>query len=301
MRNFNSLMMVAVATVALSACAQQYTDQEVGYLGSRDDIVVSNTEQAAKAKIETTREAVKTTTASAVKAVSEPVNEVSLASKSSASTVLSPAAGSAPLPSTATGNVPPNARAGECYAKVLIPAKVETSTERFQVSEEQKVLDRIIPARYETKTERVKVREARKYWKSGHGPITKVNEVTGEILCLVEEPAEYKTIEKRVLVAPEQPKYKMVPAKFDTVTREKIVQAERWEWRRILCQTNLSDSAIMKIQRALNAKGSNVAVDGRLGNDTLNAINRYQLKNGLASRGITYETLSHLGVALTGA
>lgn len=296
MRNFNSLMMVAVAAVSLSACTQTYADQEVGYLGSRDDIVVSNTAKAAQAKIETTRESVETTTAAAVKQVSEPVHEVSMASKS-----IAPAAGAPAMPAGATGDVPPNARAGECYAKVLIPAKVERKTERFQVSEEQKVLDRIIPARYETKTERVKVREARKYWKSGHGPITKVNEVTGEILCLVEEPAEYRTIEKRVLVAPEQPKYKMIPAKFDTVTRENIIQAERWEWRRILCQTNLSSAAIMQIQRGLNAKGSNIAVDGRLGNDTLNAINRYQLKHGLASRGITYETLNHMGVALTGA
>ncbi len=345
MRNLNSLLMVAVAAVALSACNSGLGSDEVGYLGTRDDIIVNNSgttqvaktvaEETAKAKIET----VKASTTEKVDAVTEvkigetlaeaidvpeaktvtqkvsvdgqpmktvtmkePVTTQRVSSIATNNTTDVVSASTTPaLPSGATGDIPPNAKPGECYAKVLIPAVTETKTERFQVSEEQKVLDRIIPAKYEITTERVKVKEARQYWKAGHGPITKVNEVTGEILCLVEEPAEYKTIEKRVLVSPEKPQYKTIPAQFDTITSQNIIKSESWEWRRILCETNLSTAAIMQIQRGLNAKGYNLAVDGKLGSSTMDAINSYQLKNGLASRGITYETLNHMGVSLAGA
>ena len=158
----------------------------------------------------------------------------------------------------------------------------------------------MIPAQYETKTERVKVKDARKYWKSGKGPITRVDQVTGEILCLVEEPAEYRTVTKQVLITPEKPVYTTLPAQFDTVTKRNMIEAERWEWQRILCETNLSNSAIRNIQGALNQKGYAVNIDGVLGQSTLNAINSYQLTHGLASRGITYETLTHMGVSLAG-
>ncbi len=307
MRNFKTILMVAAAVTTLAAC--NYGDQDMGYLGDRNDIIVSNNGVKEAVKMEAKAE-MASAKAEGMKVASDTMEaemktavvteRVSTTTTDTTNSTITPAAG-APMPSGAQGDIPPNARPGECYAKVLIPAVSETATQRIQVAEEQKVLNRIIPAKYETTTERIKIKEARQYWKAGHGPITKKNEVTGEILCLVEEPAEYKTIEKRVLVTPEQPEYKTVPAQFETVTQKKIIQAESWEWRRILCETNLGQSAIMQIQRGLQSKGYNVTADGRLGTETLNAINSYQLKNGLASRGITYETLNHMGVSLTGA
>jgi len=310
MRNLKSLLLVAAASTTLVACAG-YGDSDMGYLGSRDDILVSGSaatanvaEDSMKAKIETVKEnAADMLDVNPMDTVDMKVADtaqVITQKTSSVTTTPQPAMVKTPaMPSGAQGDIPPNARPGECYAKVLIPAVTETKTKRFQVSEEQKVLDRIIPAKYETKTERIKVKEARQYWKAGTGPITKKNEVTGEILCLVEEPAEYRTIEKRVLISPEKPVYKTLPAQYDTITKKNIIKSESWEWRRILCETNLSSNAVSRIQRALNTKGYNIAVDGVLGQDTLSAVNRYQLKNGLASRGLTYETLSHLGVSLS--
>ena len=357
MSSFKSLLMVAVVTVSLAACSG--SDDDMGYLGSRDDIIINNAgstqvaetavkvetqtaaadietavevgaqeakadmetavevgAQEAKADMETAvevgaQEAKADMQAAVVpetKTISkdgQPMETVTMGLEtekaSSETSTISPSAGATSVPTGATGDVPPNARPGECYAKVLTPAITESTSERIQVSEEQKVLDRIIPAKYQTTTERVKVKEARQFWKAGKGPITKKDEVTGEILCLVEEPAEYKIIEKRVLVSPEKPEYKMVPARFETVTKQNIIKAESWEWRRILCETNLSSTAITQIQRALNMKGYNVAPDGKLGSATMDAINNYQLKNSLASRGITYETLDHMGVTLTGS
>jgi hypothetical protein len=204
-------------------------------------------------------------------------------------------------PSGGAGDVPPNAKPGECYAKVLIPAVTDNQSERVQVSEEQQVLKRIIPAKYEVQTERVLVKEARQYWKAGQGPITRKDEVTGEIMCLVEEPAVYKTIEKRVLIEPEKPEYTTVPAQFETVTKTNVIKPESWEWRRILCETNMGPNSIERIQSALRSKGYDIAVDGQMGSETMNALNSYQIKNGLATKGITYETLNHLGVRLMGA
>jgi len=369
MRNHKLLAVMAVATITVSACSSNENDM---FLGSRDDIIVNNNgmtkaaaETAVKSKIETAKmdaqakvkseaqninimppeTAVVTDGVNTAKTVvMEKAQEV-MSSDTSSETTMSVAA---PMPAGASGDIPPNARPGECYAKVLIPAvkqtksarvqvseekkvlnriipaRYEVQTERIQVSEEQRVLNRIIPARYEVKTERILVSPARQYWKAGHGPVTKKNEVTGEIMCLVEEPAKYKTIEKRVLVeeekpeyktvpaqfktiekrvlvAPEKPEYRIVPAQFETITKNEIVRPESWEWRRILCETNMGTNSIQRIQQALRSKGYSIAVDGRLGNETMNALNSYQRKNGLATRGITYETLESLGVQLVGA
>lgn len=373
------LSTVAVASLSLGACGANDTDS--AYLGSRDDIIINNRnlpKEAVKAeaqkKIETVKvdaqaaaaekiriaaqekalmeakakvEGAKISTAEGIKTMK--TTPLGIVEDAPAHVTTSAAATPVPAaPSGSQGDVPPNAKPGECYAKVLIPAvrettnervqvseerkvlarivpaKYEIQTERVQVSEEKKVLARIIPARYETTTERVLITPARTFWKPGHGPVTRKNEVTGEIMCLVEEPAvyknvekrvlvteekpeykilpaEFKTIEKRVLVSPEKPEYRLMPAQFDTITRTNVVQQESWEWRRILCETNLGTDSVSRIQRALNAKGYRIAVDGKLGNETLSALSAYQRKNSLATRGITYETLEHLGVRLIGA
>lgn len=215
-----------------------------------------------------------------------------------------PVMASAPAPMAPvdnTGDVPPNAKPGECYAKVLIPAVTETITENVKVAEEQEVLARIVPAKYKIEQEKVLVREARQYWKPGTGPKQKVDQTTGEIMCLVEEPAVYKTIERRVLVEPEKPEYKTMPAQFEKLSKTLVVQPARQEWRRILCETNVTAGVIAQIQKALNAKGLDAGpIDGKLGGKTMNALRKYQSKNSLGG-GLTYETLDHLGVSLAGA
>ncbi len=126
--------------------------------------------------------------------------------------------------------LPPNAKAGECYARVFVPntykkvtetvlkhaasERIETSPPKYQTVEETKLAkeasERLevvpatygwvteevmvtpasynlieVPATYETVTEKILVREAHLEWKKGSGPIQKINEATGEIMCLV--------------------------------------------------------------------------------------------------------------------
>jgi hypothetical protein len=184
----------------------------------------------------------------------------------------------------------PNARAGECYAKVfipptyttdsqrilkraaqerieIIPARYETGEETVTVREASKKLE-IVPATYETveervlvrpeskrlvevpavygdETERVLKRAAYTTWKPGRnaaagaGAGAKVRETRGsgeDILCLVEVPAEYETVTKRVMKTPPSTREEVIPAEYATVkktvmktppsTREVVIPGE---------------------------------------------------------------------------
>lgn len=169
--------------------------------------------------------------------------------------------------------IPPNAKPGECYARVfvppsyqmkpqrvvereeserveVIPGKYEWTTKRVLVREASEKLE-VIPPKYDWKTERVLVKPAVKriqtvpakyrtvtekviekpahtVWKKGTGLITKIDEETGEIMCLVEVPATYKTVKKRTLVSPETTKEVVVqPAKYETVRKRVLVSPAR--------------------------------------------------------------------------
>ncbi len=164
---------------------------------------------------------------------------------------------------------PPNAKPGECFARVLIPAKYElqkeqilakeasenvtiipakytTTTKKILVKEAgerliavpatyKKVTEKVlvreaserlitVPATYETIREKILVKDAHTAWKKGRGPVEKLNNLTGEILCLVNVPAQYKTVTKKVLKTPVSTKSSPIPAKYKTVSRTVLDQ-----------------------------------------------------------------------------
>lgn len=189
--------------------------------------------------------------------------------------------------------LPPNAKPGQCFARVYTPPTYRTDNEKVlkaegydvieitpavygteaktvMTNEATEVLEVIpavygwkeeqvlvspeitelqrVPAEYGIKEDQLLVKPAHSIWKKGSGPITKVNESTGEIMCLVEVPAVYETVKKRVLVSPEATKQvvvkdavyktvktkvvkepartvsKVIPAEYDTVTVNKLVK-----------------------------------------------------------------------------
>ena len=74
------------------------------------------------------------------------------------------------------------------------------------------------------------------------------------------------------------------------------------EWKRILCDTNITQATVMQIQKALEAKGFSVGkVDGKFGRMTSAALRAYQAKNKLPVGNLSYETLEHLGISPAGA
>jgi hypothetical protein len=106
---------------------------------------------------------------------------------------------------------PPNPKAGQCYARVLIPAKYQTVSEQVVKSEAAERIE-IIPARYETGTETVLVKEAS----------TKLEIV----------PAVYGEVEERVLVKPASTKIVEVPAVYETVTERVLDKPAHTAWKK---------------------------------------------------------------------
>jgi len=162
---------------------------------------------------------------------------------------------------------PPNAQPGECYARVLVPAKFDTVSERVvkrEATEEVKVIpgkfewveervltkeanetltvvpavyrwveERImvepastrlvaVPAELDTVTERVLDRPEQTVWKEGRGPIERIDNLTGEILCLVVEPATFKNVTRTIVRKPATTRSVDTPPVFKTVRKQVV-------------------------------------------------------------------------------
>jgi hypothetical protein len=192
---------------------------------------------------------------------------------------------------------PANAKAGECYAKVLIPAKYQTSAEEIMVQpatssfkktpavyreiekqilveeesyelvpvppiyemvpekvlvQPEQIIKSVIPATYRDEVKKILISPARVEWKVGRGAYEKIDTATGEIMCRVEIPAEFKevsqkvidqqartkeevipakyeTIERRVMKTPPTTRKKLIPAKYRTVKIKELVEPEKFE------------------------------------------------------------------------
>lgn len=103
-----------------------------------------------------------------------------------------------------------------------IPASYEVVEEKVLVKEASKKIIEV-PATYETVTEQVLVEPAKTVWKKGGGVIEKIDNTTGEVMCLVEVPAKYKTIEKQVIKTPATTREEEIPAVYKTVKVRKLV------------------------------------------------------------------------------
>ncbi len=281
-------------------------------------------------------------------------------------------AASAPAMSSASGDLyPPNARPGECYARMLIPGESRTVTEKVLKKEASERVEIVpatyktvtkrvlvkpetsklvsVPAKYGTKTERIQISEATTVWKKGAGTMaagagtgaaggssaaaivdrfgnqkiigSRVTD-TGELMCLVEVPAQYKTVTKTVLVSPATTKtvtspavYKTVevtelvtaaqekriaiPEEYGTVTRTEQVRGEQLTWVPVLCQVNMTTGNVTTLQSALKKNGCySCNVDGVMGPCTFRGAQCYAKKKGLpyGTNFVTVETIRALGL-----
>lgn len=281
-------------------------------------------------------------------------------------------AASAPAMSSASGDLyPPNARPGECYARMLIPGESRTVTEKVLKKEASERVEIVpatyktvtkrvlvkpetsklvsVPAKYGTKTERIQISEATTVWKKGAGTMaagagtgaaggssaaaivdrfgnqkiigSRVTD-TGELMCLVEVPAQYKTVTKTVLVSPATTKtvtspavYKTVevtelvtaaqekriaiPEEYGTVTRTEQVRGEQLTWVPVLCQVNMTTGNVTTLQSALKKNGCYACnVDGVMGPCTFRGAQCYAKKKGLpyGTNFVTVETIRALGL-----
>ncbi len=107
----------------------------------------------------------------------------------------------------------------------IIPAKYKWVEERVLVKPAD---ERIVtePAIYETVSEKVLDKPAHTVWKKGTGPIQRIDQATGEIMCLVEVPATYKTVTRKVLKTPATTKTIQTPAVYKTVKKRVVAEPE---------------------------------------------------------------------------
>ncbi|MDA9009027.1 peptidoglycan-binding protein [Alphaproteobacteria bacterium] len=111
----------------------------------------------------------------------------------------------------ALSSVPPNAKPGECWARVKILGKTQTVAEQVLVKPAGQEV-KIIPAQYGTVTDTVVVKEAE------------------ERLHTV--PATYRTIQQEIIVRPEARKVIPVPAKYDTVQEQVMISPAKQVWKK---------------------------------------------------------------------
>lgn len=104
---------------------------------------------------------------------------------------------------------PPDARPGQCFARVTLPARTETYQEQVLVegAREEK---RVIPARTQTRTKQVVVREERRR--------------------TVVEPPVYDTVTETVVVRPGYERTEVTPAQTRRIT-ERVVEPPRRVWK----------------------------------------------------------------------
>jgi len=116
----------------------------------------------------------------------------------------------------------------------VVPAEYRIVTESVVVSPAATRVDHIAPV-YETVTEQVVSRPAHSEWRrsfaSPDGPLPRGarEEPTGEVICLVEVPAEYATIQHRILREPGHDIESTSAAVIRQVTRQVIERPARVE------------------------------------------------------------------------
>jgi len=148
-----------------------------------------------------------------------------------------------------TAALPPNARAGECYAKVFVPPTFKTVSERVLVRDASETIE-VIPAKYEWVEERILLKDASTELvavgaefaarertmevNAGHTDwevnkdascVNPKEQPARDIFCLVNHPAQQRTIQTQAQVKPASVQTVCVPAQYQTVRREKLVSA----------------------------------------------------------------------------
>jgi len=113
----------------------------------------------------------------------------------------------------------------------------------------------------------------------------------------IQIPAEYRMVKVQKVVSAGKTERRVIPAEYSNVTRQVSKGQSRMDWRRTLCETNVTPDVVANIQTQLNSRNFSVgAVDGVYGRSTQQAVASFQAANNLPQGGLTYETLSALNI-----
>lgn len=106
---------------------------------------------------------------------------------------------------------------------IEVPAVYETVTERV-IDRPERIEKNIVPPVYETVTERIKIADATTRWEKGKKDPNCLSADPDDcrVMCLVEVPAQYRTVSKQVIKTPASVKEVTIPATYKTITRKVI-------------------------------------------------------------------------------
>jgi len=165
-----------------------------------------------------------------------------------------------------------SASVGACYREYYVAAKYEKTEKdilvkeeseeikvaaaQFEEAEETVVVTQASKKKvykapeYEVVEEKIEIEPAKAVWKKGDGPISKIDNSTGEIMCLVQVPAKYKVIKKTVLKTPSSIDLVEVPEETKAVKISKLVSDATVdkikipaEYKKVTLTNRVSDAA----------------------------------------------------------
>ncbi len=167
-----------------------------------------------------------------------------------------------------------DAKPGQCFSEFLKPAEYKTETQKL-LSKEASETIAINDPQYKWEEERVMIKEASSKlvevpaefqevqeqvlespayttWKVGKGPNQRVDNATGEIMCLVEVPAKYRTVTKRVLKTPASTQTVEIPAQYDTVRVSKLAEPAKQ-------QNNNTEAEYQTIEKRIKVSDAKIS------------------------------------------
>lgn len=141
-----------------------------------------------------------------------------------------PAPAPAPVkPAMSTNNMP-NAKPGECYAKVIRPPVYRTEQVKKLVKEAGERIE-IVPPVYKAVKVHVTTEEIQEVVPAVYETVTERVMVKPATTRLEPVPAVYDSVEERVMVKPASKKAIDVPAVFEDVTERKLVREAYTYWK----------------------------------------------------------------------
>jgi len=179
-----------------------------------------------------------------------------------------------------------------------------------------------VPAEFKNLSTRIRISDPSFYWLlKGESPAEGAQAI-GEEVCLVhkdavyqsvqtrglkspatttvtEVPAEYQTIRVNRLLSPATEERIVIPEKTKTITKSVQIAPSRLEWRKVLCEINVTPEIVSHLQRALKRENFDPGIiDGIMGAKTASALDKYQIDKKLDRGGLTYESLRSLDIDL---
>jgi len=175
-----------------------------------------------------------------------------------------------------------DAQPGQCFYEHFKPATYKTVDEKVMVSvaseeltvqpavlaaSEKQIMTKPaskrlveVPTVFKTVEDKVLIEPAKSVWKKGRGPIQKIDNATGEIMCRVDIPAVYETVTRRAIAAPPLTTSVVVPAEFEEL-QVRTVKSEAQEVR-----TPVPAKYTTVEKRELQSEGSLTWLVGAKGN-----------------------------------